>query len=104
MRTIKPTTTEAISMRQQVLDNAAAALSKEPDGPSFGERMGGAVREVADAQNASAALTRAYEMGEVQDLSKVMVSQQVSSLGFQMVLNVRNKMLRAYKDIMNMPV
>jgi len=33
-----------------------------------------------------------------------MVSQQVSSLGFQMVLNVRNKMLSAYKDIMNMPV
>ena len=104
MSTIKPTTTQAISMRQQVLDNAAAALSKESDGPSFGERMGGAVREVADAQNASAALTRAYEMGEVQDLSKVMVSQQVSSLGFQMVLNVRNKMLSAYKDIMNMPV
>ena len=91
-------------MRQQVLDNAAAALGKEPEGPSFSERMGGAVREVADAQNASAALTRAYEMGEVQDLSKVMVSQQVSSLGFQMVLNVRNKMLSAYKDIMNMPV
>ena len=104
MSTIKPTTTQAISMRQKVLDNAAAALSKEPDGPSFAERMGGAVREVADAQNASAALTRAYEMGEVQDLSKVMVSQQVSSLGFQMVLNVRNKMLSAYKDIMNMPV
>ena len=105
MSTIKPTTSQAISMRQQVLDNAAAALvGKENEGPSFSERMGGAVREVADAQNASAALTRAYEMGEVQDLSKVMVSQQVSSLGFQMVLNVRNKMLSAYKDIMNMPV
>ncbi len=104
MSTIKPTTSQAISMRQQVLDNAAAALGKEPEGPSFSERIGGAVREVADAQNASAALTRAYEMGEVQDLSKVMVSQQVSSLGFQMVLNVRNKMLSAYKDIMNMPV
>ena len=104
MSTIKPTTSQAISMRQQVLDNASAALGKQPEGPSFSERMGGAVREVADAQNASAALTRAYEMGEVQDLSKVMVSQQVSSLGFQMVLNVRNKMLSAYKDIMNMPV
>lgn len=104
MSTIKPTTTQTIPMRQQVLDNAAQALGKETEGPSFSERMGGAVREVADAQNTSAALTRAYEMGEVQDLSKVMVSQQVSSLGFQMVLNVRNKMLSAYKDIMNMPV
>lgn len=104
MSTIKPTTTQTIPMRQQVLDNVAQALGKETEGPSFSERMGGAVREVAEAQNTSAALTRAYEMGEVQDLSKVMVSQQVSSLGFQMVLNVRNKMLSAYKDIMNMPV
>ncbi len=104
MSTIKPTTTQTIPLRQQVLDNAAQALGKETEGPSFSERMGGAVREVAEAQNTSAALTRAYEMGEVQDLSKVMVSQQISSLGFQMVLNVRNKMLSAYKDIMNMPV
>jgi hypothetical protein len=50
MSTIKPTTSQAISMRQQVLDNASAALGKQPEGPSFSERMGGAVREVADAQ------------------------------------------------------
>jgi flagellar hook-basal body complex protein FliE len=49
-------------------------------------------------------LTTAYEMGIENDLSKVMVAQQVSSLGFQMTLNVRNKALSAYKDIMNMPV
>ena len=45
-----------------------------------------------------------HEMGAEHDLSKVMVQQQVSSLGFQMTLNVRNKVLSAYKDIMNMPV
>ena len=55
MSTIKPTTSQAVSMRQQVLDNAAAALGKENEGPSFSERMGGAVREVAKSQNASAA-------------------------------------------------
>ena len=43
-------------------------------------------------------------MGVENDLSKVMISQQVSSLGFQLTLNVRNKVLSAYKDIMNMPV
>ena len=49
-------------------------------------------------------MTKSYEVGIEKDLSKVMVSQQVSSLGFQMTLNVRNKMLSAYIDIMNMPV
>ena len=38
------------------------------------------------------------------DLTKVMINQQLASLGFQMTLNVRNKVLSAYKDIMNMPV
>ena len=33
-----------------------------------------------------------------------MVDQQISSLGFQFALNVRNKALGAYRDIMNMPV
>ena len=31
-------------------------------------------------------------------------SQQISSIAFQMTLNVRNKVLSSYKDIMNMPV
>ena len=43
-------------------------------------------------------------MGMENDISKVMINQQVSSLGFQFTLNVRNKVLSAYKDIMNMPV
>ncbi|HAW18800.1 MAG TPA: flagellar hook-basal body complex protein FliE, partial [Flavobacteriales bacterium] len=62
------------------------------------------LEDVASSQNETAKLTTAYEMGIENDLSKVMVAQQVSSLGFQMTLNVRNKALSAYKDIMNMPV
>ena len=45
-----------------------------------------------------------YELGTENDLSKVMLSQQISSVGFQLTLNLRNKALSAYKDIMNMPV
>jgi flagellar hook-basal body complex protein FliE len=33
-----------------------------------------------------------------------MINQQISSVGFQLTLNIRNKALSAYKDIMNMPV
>ena len=72
--------------------------------PSFVSRVGDAIRDVAEAQNISGDITKAYELGEETDLAKVMVTQQVSSLGFQMTLNIRNKVLSAYKDIMNMPV
>ena len=63
-----------------------------------------ALENVADAQKNSNELSKAYELGIENDLSKVMVSQQISSLGFQFTLNARNKVLSAYKDIMNMPV
>ena len=48
-------------------------------------------------------MTKSYELGIENDLSKVMVSQQVSSLGSNDA-ECANKMLSAYKDIMNMPV
>jgi flagellar hook-basal body complex protein FliE len=70
----------------------------------FSDRMKNALTEVADAQKQAADSMKAFDLGIETDLSKVMVDQQVSSLGFQLTLNVRNKMLSAYKDILNMPV
>jgi flagellar hook-basal body complex protein FliE len=92
------------SLRAQLRAQAEAALGAPTNQGQFTERLGDALKQVAVAQNTAASMTKAYELGIENDLSKVMVSQQVSSLGFQMTLNVRNKMLSAYKDIMNMPV
>ena len=89
----------------QVLKRAQEALeTQKPPTQGFGERIANAIDQVAAAQNKTAGLVKAYEMGMENDISKVMVNQQVSSLGFQLTLNVRNKVLSAYKDIMNMPV
>ena len=89
----------------QVLKRAQEALeTQKPPTEGFGERISNAIDQVAAAQDKTAGLVKAYEMGMENDISKVMVNQQVSSLGFQLTLNVRNKVLSAYKDIMNMPV
>ncbi|NDA08725.1 MAG: flagellar hook-basal body complex protein FliE [Alphaproteobacteria bacterium] len=82
----------------------ASKLKQSATSEGFGDRLGNALNGVAEAQNNAASLARAYEMGVENDLSKVMISQQISSLGFQLTLNARNKVLSAYKDIMNMPV
>ena len=104
MSQIVSTTGPISSLRAQLRAQAEAALTPETNSTLFADRMGGALRGVANAQNEAADLTKAYELGTEDDISKVMISQQVSSLGFQLTLNVRNKMLSAYKDIMNMPV
>ena len=92
------------SLRSQLLEKADKVFSPDRVQTSFPGRMVDALNSVADAQNKAARITRDYELGREQDLSKVMVNQQVSSLGFQLTLNIRNKVMTAYKDIMNMPV
>lgn len=86
------------------LTRAQESLDAQTSGQAFSERLADGLKSVASAQNEAAALRNAFEAGTEQNLAKVMVAQQVSSLGFQLTLNVRNKALSAYKDIMNMPV
>lgn len=71
---------------------------------SFGTRMETALSQVNQAQASAQQSAKAWEMGVEKDLAAVMVEQQVATLGFQLTLNVRNKALGAYRDIMNMPV
>ena len=105
MSTIGPIGSSLGSSHAQVLKRAQEALeTQKPPSEGFGDRITNAIDQVAAAQNRTAGLVKAYEMGMENDISKVMINQQVSSLGFQLTLNVRNKVLSAYKDIMNMPV
>ncbi|MAI58749.1 MAG: flagellar hook-basal body complex protein FliE [Rhodobacteraceae bacterium] len=112
------TNVSAIKSLQSVASSQQSALSKaenvkqqlsgqnvnDMSGPAFNERLEGALNSVAKAQNNAAQSVMDYETGKTENLAKVMVDQQISSLGFQMTLNVRNKALSAYKEIMNMPV
>ncbi|WIV51293.1 flagellar hook-basal body complex protein FliE [Marivivens sp. LCG002] len=76
----------------------------KPEGPSFGDRMTDAVQDLNASQAKARESAFAYEVGAETDLAAVMVNQQVASLSMQLALNVRNKALGAYRDIMNMPV
>ncbi|NCV18347.1 MAG: flagellar hook-basal body complex protein FliE [Rhodobacterales bacterium] len=94
---------------QQAANSSQTGLVKhsqqvENSQPSFMQRLEDGLEQVAQTQNDAANLAKNYELGLENDLAKVMVGQQVSSLAFQLTLNVRNKALSAYKDIMNMPV
>jgi len=89
------------AQKNTVLTDGSA---KQGGAPSFVQRLEDGLKQVADTQQNAATLAQNYELGLENDLAKVMVGQQVSSLAFQLTLNVRNKALSAYKDIMNMPV
>lgn len=93
-----------IAQNQSANVNNNVEIEGNSKGDKFTEHLINGLNGVAEAQSNAANLAEAYELGSETDLAKVMVAQQVSSLGFQLTLNVRNKALSAYKDIMNMPV
>ncbi len=76
--------------------------AKETGG--FADALRGALTEVNSAQAQSSQITEAYERGEVTDIAAVMLARQQASIGFEATIQVRNKLLSAYKDIMSMPV
>mgnify|MGYP003313279736 CR=1 FL=1 len=49
-------------------------------------------------------LRSAYEHGEDVPLTDVVIGMQKSSLAFEATLQIRNKVLKAYEDILHMPV
>ena len=89
---------EIINSKQDIIKDTKSLSG------NFISDVSDALNNVAKAQNDAAKITKDYELGKEQDLTKVIVNQQISKLGFQLTLNVRNKVLSAYKDIMNMPV
>jgi flagellar hook-basal body complex protein FliE len=81
------------------------AGSQGPQGPSgFGDLVRQTVNKVNENQMHAAKIASSYERGEGVPLTDVVLSMQKSSLSFEATLQVRNKVLKAYEDILNMPV
>jgi len=73
--------------------------------PSFGELMTKAINNVNDVQQKSSSMADAYEKGVAGvDITDVMIASQKASVSFQAMVQVRNKLVDAYKDVMNMPI
>jgi flagellar hook-basal body complex protein FliE len=70
----------------------------------FSDLVQGALSQVNEAQVNSRSLQAAYERGEGVPLTDVVLGMQKSSLAFEATLQIRNKVLKAYEDILNMPV
>jgi len=72
---------------------------------SFSGALSSALKSVSASQNNSTRLQNEVQMGNPKvGLEETMVSIQKAQIGFQAALHVRNRMVQAYTDIMNMQV
>ena len=81
-----------------------APAELEPNKSGFAQAIKSAVNEVNNLQMESVKTASAYESGENVSLTDLMIKSQKASISFEATLQIRNKVLRAYEDIMNMPV
>ena len=87
---------------------AAQGGSVTPTAPSsvdFADVLKNSIDGVAKSQNQAQDMQNAFVMGDDRvSLSDTMISMQKANIQFQTTLQVRNKVIAAYNDIMNMQV
>lgn len=107
---------DIMALRQQIMERSQLLQQvKAPEttqgtaaagGPAgnFTDTLKGALDSVNASQQKASAISEAYEKGEVVDVAKVMLARQEAGVAFEATLQVRNKLLNAYQDIMRMGV
>jgi flagellar hook-basal body complex protein FliE len=84
---------------------APANVGATDKSQGFNDLFKQAIGSVNDVQQQAGALATSYEQGDAKvSLAQVMVASQKASVSFQALTQVRNKLVDAYKDIMNMPL
>jgi flagellar hook-basal body complex protein FliE len=83
-------------------DLAAPPGSGQPI--AFADALKESLHAVSATQAESNAQMTAYERGDQTDIAAVMLARQKASVAFEATMQVRNKLLSAYSDIMNMPL
>ncbi len=96
---------QSMAMQSKLNISEQTSLAPNPSSEKFADLLGNALDKVNGMQLESKNMQVAFEMGDKNlSLADVMVAKEKSGIAFEATLQVRNKVLEAYKQIMNMPV
>ncbi len=108
---------QIMALRQQIMDRSqtlqqlhapqgtqVAAPTQQAPANNFADAFKTALDGVNATQVKAENIADAYQRGEVTDVAKVMLARQEAGVAFEATLQVRNKLLSAYQDIMRMGV
>ena len=104
--------TRTLDQMMSELRSAAAVTSGKPSqqadavgGADFSQALKSAIDQVSQVQQEAHQMTQDFASGSNNvNLQDVMVNLQKANISFQQMVQVRNKLVTAYHDIMNMQV
>ena len=103
--TLKPFDFAQAVARAGLATNGEPLKNKAVEGAGFQQALSQALGSVSQSQNDATRLQREVQMDNpTVSLEETMVAMQKSQIGFQATLQVRNRLVQAYSDIMNMQV
>lgn len=89
----------------QTASGGSVAPANGEDRVDFAQVLQSALKDVSSAQQEARSLAQEFTAGNPEaNLQEVMVNLQKASLSFQQMVQVRNRLVSAYQDIMNMPM
>jgi len=97
--------TQMRAMAIAASDGGVKPPAEDVGKPDFAAMMRESIEQVSDTQMQAKELSAAFESGDADvNLPEVMVALQKANISFQAMTQVRNKLLSAYQEVMNMQV
>lgn len=95
---------QASGLHDEVAPPARTAAAESPSGPAFMQRVSEGLQQVNDQLLTSQADLQRLAVGDASNLHEVMVRLEESRIALQLTLQIRNRVLEAYQDVMRMQV
>jgi flagellar hook-basal body complex protein FliE len=103
--TLKPFNFADAVARAGLTTNGQPIAAKATKGADFQQALSQALGSVSQTQNEATAMQRDLQLDNpTVSIEQTMVAMQKAQIGFSATLQVRNKLVQAYSDIMNMQV
>lgn len=103
---VNPLNAAALTRVDAPLPKLAFPIAPQTAAPTqgFSQMLDGLVATVDAKQDAAGALTRKVLLGESDQLHQSVIAMQEASVAFTMMVEVRNKLVESYQELMRMQV
>lgn len=94
----------ALSQTLQTTAKAGTESRKETTGSSFGDMLAGAIEEVNKSQIQADQAVDKLQTGEARNIHEVMIALEKANISMRLMVQMRNKVVEAYQEVMRMQI
>jgi len=87
-----------------IVPGGTIGLSGRAPATSFGDALQQALGQVNELQQSADRAAQDFSLGKTRDVATTLIAIEKANVGFQLALQIRNKLLEAYQEIMRTPL